>query len=970
MARDENIIDYVFRARDAKKVQDAADQIKESLEDLEPAADKSSDALDDMQDRLDEFARSEDDASKSTQSFFDKIKGGDIGKLAVGFAAAQVAVAAFDKVLRSLQSSFDFTIGKAAQQETAVVALENAFVSAGTFSRKASSDFQEFASAMQAVTAAGDEEVLSLGALIAQIGKLRGGELERATKAALDMQAALGKTSQEVGIFLGKLAQGESGSLTEIGIVIDQTLPKSEKFLAGLEAIENAFGGTAQAKVLTYAGAIQQSANAFGDLGEAIGERFLPGLTQAARLSTSVFASMADNIRGMAAQTEHSLPEMATIFELQTAAIRGSVGKMKQDLEEGLKILTEKADSELRLTVRTGDLDEVLETLESLDDVIERSTSSGSKAFQEMVDGMRAAVQQEFEIRVRLEAANIGADLANLTNALTPEVGLDVLLSGTDQFRDALNLANGLRSAVERPLQFGAVQEPIDLVKLDQDIKKAKASLDELLARPQFVNDALQFEANIEIEAARQKLVQLQEDYEVARKRLEEAFQTGEVSVKLSGESDLADQAREFVDRLGPAVEREGLEVVAAAKLKIDAAATVEELAATLRDLESRFIEAVGRAETQPSQRNIAVRDALKEANEQAKALAVIREETLRLKAESDAAAPAIDRVAAALVKLQQLTGVATTSELIDTDKLVRGTTDVTAANENLVSSIDKLVEAGDIKALAAAYLVLQATIKASEDGVAGLDDKMRQTFEEQLLRVEAFIKALEPLERLELNVDLNLGKTKDKSKKESKEIVDDFNEQFERISLDAAGGAIDVFWDTAISAFDTGATTAEERITRMVDSMLKELLRLAAFKFFSLLFSGGTSAAPGAFLGGPFGAFVGNRKPTLGDGGGPSTGASSSLDGFSVRQLTDATVRPLEKALQAIQLQNQVLVAQQPIIPPEAARQVVPFVEDDARRTVIHANIQALDSADFERYMRDGPGRRAFNALASQGRL
>ena len=291
---------------------------------------------------------------------------------------------------------------------------------------------------------------------------------------------------------------------------------------------------------------------------------------------------------------------------------------------------------------------------------------------------------------------------------------------------------------------------------------------------------------------------------------------------------------------------------------------------------------------------------------------------------------------------------------------------DATEANDALIASIDKLVQGRNIADLAVAYQVLRATIKASEDGVAGLDDEMRATFEEAIVRVQALIRELEPLEREHLiNLRVETKKVVADVKKGGEDAAESFTDAMAKVSLRGAENAVGEFWDFAGGAFDSGATRAEERIASMVNEMIKQMARLAAARFFSLLFN------PVAAVGALFTPFT---DPTglirkAGQGGGLPLGASQNPDGSSVRQFIGAVVRPLDAALQSINLQAALLAASTPIIP-EASRNVVPLVEDEARRINQTVTINALDAMTFERYMRDGPGSRAVIALAEQGRF
>lgn len=975
-SRDENVIDYIFRARNANQVSQAARDIREGFEGMEPAAESAGDSVDKFEQQFQDWLNTTERVEQQSRGLFASLKSEGVGVVAAGFVAATAAIEAFRAGLDKLRDTWDFTINKAAAQEDAIVRLENAMRSAGTFSVQASRDFQEFAAAQQQLTASGDESTLALGALIAQIGKLRGEQLERATVAALDMQAALGKTSQEVGIFLGKLAQGEAGSLTEIGIVIDQTLPKSEKFLAGLEAIEAAFGGTAQATVRTYSGSIQQLSNAWGDLGEALGQAVLPQLTRAAQLATGVVQDVTRIIQEMHGTTQATLPEMAQIFATQTNAIRGSVGGMRRELEEARDLLADTAVSQLRLEIKTGDLDQVVQTLGQLDEVVAESAARGNREFEQMVARMQAAVREEFAIRIKVEAAQAGAELANLADKLRPEATLDVLLRGTQAFEDAKKLAAGAREEIERPLVFGGgVVQNIDLSALRNQVTEAQEALDQLKERRDrllLVGDAIGARAvDIDITLAVQKLDDLQRDYEEARQTLEKEIKAGNVTFTFGAAGSLQQQAKDFVEQLGPAIEQEKLEVVAAAKLKVDTAASTDELRAFLADLEKLTTDAAAKAQSDPTDRNRALRDALQQANEVAKAAAIIRAEVLKLEEAADATGAALDRTVALFVGLQKLTG-STSLDDIKTEELVRGTTDATEAADKLRETIAKLGASPDIDELRQAYHALTAAIEASDDGVHTLDDDLQQAMIDGRARVLELIELLDPLERERIiKLRIEAKKAKDDADKESDDIAKILEKNLADISLEAPGEIFDAFWERMQTGSEAAFESIGKGFSALIDHMIRELARLAAFQIFKFLFLTAGTGAP--IVPDPTGLGYGNINKA-GDGtvGGPSPGTPTTLDGTPlVRQFVGAVARPLEEVAQQIQVQQALLLAQTPqLIQQSAARAVTPFVTGEREPIVQNINVRAIDSADAERWFRDGPGSRALAALAATGRF
>jgi hypothetical protein len=160
------------------------------------------------------------------------------------------------------------------KQELASRKLETAMRNLGVFSRAALEEQLAFASALQASTKYGDETITETQALLTTFG-LYGDQLKTTTKAALDLASGLGIDLRSSALLLGKAAVGETSTLSRYGIVIDDGIPKAQRFAEALRQINERFGGAAAAEAETYSGRIAQLANRFDDLKERIGKLLL-----------------------------------------------------------------------------------------------------------------------------------------------------------------------------------------------------------------------------------------------------------------------------------------------------------------------------------------------------------------------------------------------------------------------------------------------------------------------------------------------------------------------------------------------------------------------------------------------------------------------------------------------------------------------------------------------------------------------
>lgn len=173
----------------------------------------------------------------------------------------------------SAKQIFDF--GKAAfvafgEQESAVVKLNQALANFGLFSEATTKDLQGYASALQETTTFADEQIIAIEAQLVAFG-LQGKQLKEVTKATLDLATAKGIDLAAAAQLLGKAFAGETGSLSRYGIIIDDNIPKSEKFAAVMGKVNQMFGGQAEKDRQTSLGQMKAMANTFNELQETIG---------------------------------------------------------------------------------------------------------------------------------------------------------------------------------------------------------------------------------------------------------------------------------------------------------------------------------------------------------------------------------------------------------------------------------------------------------------------------------------------------------------------------------------------------------------------------------------------------------------------------------------------------------------------------------------------------------------------------
>jgi len=161
-----------------------------------------------------------------------------------------------------------------AVQERAENRLAKAMANAGQLTRERLGALKEYAAGLQQLTTYGDEVIMQNMALLQSFG-MNEEQLKRATMASLDLASGMGIDLSAAVLLVGKAFAGETSSLSRYGIMIEKGLDSTQKYEAAMTQLEERFGGSAQADIMTYAGKIEQLYNWFGDLKEMVGKELI-----------------------------------------------------------------------------------------------------------------------------------------------------------------------------------------------------------------------------------------------------------------------------------------------------------------------------------------------------------------------------------------------------------------------------------------------------------------------------------------------------------------------------------------------------------------------------------------------------------------------------------------------------------------------------------------------------------------------
>ena len=206
---------------------------------------------------------------------------GKVAAVTTGIAALKVGFEGIAKVGGASVASFS-------AQENALSKLTAALKAQGQATPQVIAQYGALASEFQNTTVFADELITEMQALLVQIGNVMPRDMGRALKAATDLSAGFGVDLRTATMLVGKAFAGETGTLARYGIVIDQTRLKTEGATVVMEAINQKFGGQAQAQLNTYTGKTALLGNKMGDLREQIGALIVDGLTPLLKLFLSM----------------------------------------------------------------------------------------------------------------------------------------------------------------------------------------------------------------------------------------------------------------------------------------------------------------------------------------------------------------------------------------------------------------------------------------------------------------------------------------------------------------------------------------------------------------------------------------------------------------------------------------------------------------------------------------------------------
>ena len=299
-----------------------------------------------------------------------KAKGGvaglgkEVEKMQAGLRSSTIAIGAAIAAITGIALAVDRLIGAYEEQEEAEARFTAALQATGSQLQVSSQEMFAFAGELQKVTKFGDEVTISAAATLQSLANLSQEGLKQIIPLVQDFAVGMKIDLNTAMNLVGKTLGSTTNALSRYGVVLDATLPQSEKLAELTEVLEGKFGGMAEAVADTATGAMVQLKNAFSDLQESGGRLVAEALEPVTRWLTKIISDAASARQRLLELKEllsdAGWAEATSTYEGMAAALNTLAGEAAVIREEIKRI-------DVRLIFgKKEDLAEIEEAMETL----------------------------------------------------------------------------------------------------------------------------------------------------------------------------------------------------------------------------------------------------------------------------------------------------------------------------------------------------------------------------------------------------------------------------------------------------------------------------------------------------------------------------------------------------------------------------------------------------------------------------
>lgn len=346
------------------------------------------------------------------------------------------------------------------------------------------------ASALQQVTAFGDETIISAQALLAAFVKDED-QLKKATEATLDLAAAKGMDLASAADLVGKTLGSSTNSLSRYGIEVEGAVGSTGRLNTLVNSIANAFGGQAKAQADTLTGSIEQMQNAIGDTSEAIGALMAPAVINIAKSIKSAAESFSDFFKSISETNAETSVRKLNELGAGTLALEKQILEIEiLRAEKSTQGLEDVATLETRRNIELNQQKFNLNKIFDLELKLEKQYGSVARA-REFAIG----TGEEDQIRIDLEQLKIfekrQEQSENYVSSLNEQIGLQQdLIDKKNNLNLIDNASNKISKETKKVTEdtfsmlgdFGDFQLPIPFIDNSEieRIERIKALMDDI----------------------------------------------------------------------------------------------------------------------------------------------------------------------------------------------------------------------------------------------------------------------------------------------------------------------------------------------------------------------------------------------------------------------------------------------------------------------------------------------------------
>jgi hypothetical protein len=198
--------------------------------------------------------------------------GDQVKATALGMVGAQAIISGAQTAYRTLSEFVSSSVKAYAEAEAAQKKLTAALTSQGRATPDVIKQYNDLATQFQRTTVFGDDLVNEMEALLVEVGQVMPSQMHGALQAATDLSAGLGIDLKNATMLVAKAFSGGGDELGKLKAILGDAYVAGQGMDGILSAIEEKFGGQAQAEIETYSGKIRQLENDWNNFQEAVGK--------------------------------------------------------------------------------------------------------------------------------------------------------------------------------------------------------------------------------------------------------------------------------------------------------------------------------------------------------------------------------------------------------------------------------------------------------------------------------------------------------------------------------------------------------------------------------------------------------------------------------------------------------------------------------------------------------------------------